>query len=88
MSSTVGKMSLKPARAGVRVWLRQSAASIRASRPDAFAQRLPELVAAIRLDPLHAGLAAAPPLHHALDGLQAVEIVAVHAAVADAQRLA
>ena len=56
--------------------------------PDAFAQRLPELVAAIGLDPFDAGLAAAAPLDHALDGLEAVKIVAIDAAVADAERLA
>ena len=50
--------------------------------------RLPEIVAAIGLHPLHAGLAALAPLHHALDRFERVEIVAVDAAVADAHRLA
>src|ERR1035441_2234208 len=54
--------------------------------PDAFAQRVPELVSAICLYPLDAGLTAAPPFDHALDGLQTVKVVAVHAAVADADR--
>src|ERR1039458_3370593 len=56
--------------------------------PDAFAQRVPKLVSAICLHPLDAGLAAAPPFDHALDGLQTVKVIAVHAAVADAQGFA
>ncbi len=84
----VGKTSLKPARAGVSVWLRHSAASISGLRPDALAQRFPELFAAVSLHPFDAGFAAAAPLHHALDRFEAVKIVTVDAAVADAQSFA
>ena len=57
-------------------------------RPDAFLVCLPEVLAAIGLQPLDAGLAAAPALDHALHRLETVEVVAVDAAVADADRLA
>src|SRR5262249_48881882 len=49
---------------------------------------IPEPVATICLDPLHAGLASAPALHHALDRFQPVEVVAIHPAVTDAEGFA
>ena len=59
MSSTVGKMSLKPvARGRQRVAAAQRGLH-QLARPDAFLMRLPELLAAIGLHPLDAGLAAA-----------------------------
>src|SRR5271169_721522 len=56
-------------------------------RPDVFLISLPEVLPTVSLHPLHPGLASVAPLHHALNGFQAVEIVAVHAAIADTQCL-
>ena len=55
-------------------------------RPHALLPGCPEAVAAIGLQPLDSGFAALAALHHAVDGLQAMEIVAAHAAVADGDR--
>ena len=57
-------------------------------RPQSLPMRLPEAVAAIGLQPLDTGFAALAPLHHALDGFQAVEIVAGHATVTDGDSFA
>src|ERR1051326_1781060 len=53
--------------------------------PDALLHRVPELVAAIGLNPLYSRFAAAPPLHHALNGFKTVKVVAVDATVTDAE---
>src|SRR5881396_3923036 len=55
-------------------------------RPDTLLVCLPELVAAVCLQPLYTGLATPAALHHALYGFEAVEVVTIHSAVADAHR--
>ena len=55
--------------------------------PEPVAVRLPETVAAERLEPAHTGLAPLPALDHALQGFEGVEVVAVDPADADADRL-
>ena len=52
-------------------------------RPHSAAHRFPELVPAIGLKPRDAGLPALAAFQHTLQCFEAMEIVAVHAAVAD-----
>ena len=53
-------------------------------RPHALGVGLPEGVVAVGPEPFDAGLAALSALDHALQGLQPVEVVAIDAAIADA----
>ena len=55
------------------------------ARPDVVAHCFPEIIAAVGLHPLDSGLATAPAFHHALQGFEAVEVIAIDAAVADAE---
>ena len=57
------------------------------ARPHPLVVRLPEPIAAIRLQPPHARLPAFPSFHHTLKRLQRMKIVAVHPPVAHAHRL-
>ena len=53
--------------------------------PDAVLMGLPEFVASIGLQPLDTGFSALAPLHHALDCLQPVKVIASHATIADGE---
>src|SRR3954470_6398365 len=52
-------------------------------RPYTLAHRIPKLFSAIRLQPGNPGLPARTPLQHALQSFKAMEVVTVHASIAD-----
>ena len=56
------------------------------ARPHVLGVRLPEGIVAVGPEPFDARFAALSALDHALQGLQAVEVVAIDAAIADADR--
>src|SRR4051794_14058536 len=55
------------------------------ARPRFILQSLPERGAAVSLHRFDADFASTPPLHHALDRLESMEVVAVHTSVAHGQ---
>jgi hypothetical protein len=57
------------------------------ARPHALAHSIPKTISAIGLNPANTSLAASSPFHHALNRLEPVEVVAVHTAITDGERI-